>query len=314
MASDEQHERLSEAIPDVQYEDVPYGDEEELIRVVQTSLKNPLEININLPKELLQAIDLSQESFSFDLDLLNQNTIEKHSSQDVRMYSDKTRNELFNTLDKAILDEQQNVYVFHQVELPAQEPGKAVSIKAEWLGIKDSLLSIKVSAEKSLPAGYYWVRLTAYYKTDSSKTLTGWNNLLDHSWIMPSDGTGFSLTPLSEDVLEGSWDYTGSQSRLTGFMTTDFRYLKLGNINESVKVLKIEKEKESLQDRTHAWGVVGSNSGGTSFPANIPPVFSVFQLNRLCNILRDSIFIRNNEIDMNYKLFDIEFIIHVPLH
>jgi len=199
--------------------------------------------------------------------------------------------------DQAYIDQDNRIYKYHLTD------GAGLKLSATQPVIVDGKLSLTLSTDEVPAPGYYWITLQMRSKALAELDNQSWNTI--DTWMQyDSEAAGFDPAngPVVLDASAYSWDFTPSNYELNSYASTDSRMESLSNV-----LAEADQKRNYLH---HAWGSAFTPSSNV-FPADIPPVFRLFQFNRIATGIRDGLLDRSGSID-SAPFLTRHFIICVP--
>ena len=203
--------------------------------------------------------------------------------------------------DQAYIDDEGRIYKYHLTD------GSSLKLNVTSPAVVDGQLQVVISTDEVPAPGYYWVTLEMRSKTLAELDNANWNAI--QFWMLPDTAaTGFDTAdgPAVLASRRHSWDFTPDSRILNSYSDQDGRLTD----NDNAIAFADGEHKGRLH---HAWGARGSEAAtaSTTFPANIPPVFRAFQLNRIAQSIRSGLLDRSGEMN-SAPFLTRHFIICVP--
>lgn len=280
--------------------------QEELVPIVETSLSDPLTVALNMNMSEAETSSVAEgqyeskvtvvsamETSSFTLDELD--GMSRTGELDLSKESDIMQ-------DQAYIGANDRVYKFHPVDLDEN----SLNLQVSSLVIENGELKVTVATKEVPKPGYYWVTLEMSSQALADLDNASWNPI--ENWMKAETTITFdaSTEPSVLSDFGHSWEYTPNNYELKSAVDIDKQLKPDGS---SYTIIR-QCESRSSRGIHHAWGAQ-NNSDTDLFPANILPVFRVFQLNRVASYIREGLLDRSGEIDST-PFLTRHFIICVP--
>lgn len=208
--------------------------------------------------------------------------------------------------DQAYVDQGNRIYKYHVTN------GASLQLEATTPAVIDSELQLTLSSTEVPLPGYYWITLEMRSEALAELDNASWNSI--EPW-MQSD-----TEALSFDISQGpavlsdfgsSWDYSPNSYDLNSYIDIDARLTS--NDKKQLSIAPADGTRAKMIH--HAWGASNENvtdsNPNDAFPADVPPVFRLFQFNRIASSIRNGLLDRSGEID-SAPFLTRHFIVCVP--
>lgn len=273
---------------------------EEAVPVVTTNLLSPLVISLDLALSEEDAHSVTEDQYDSVITIRSALETQSFTLEEIDALSRTGELDLSKTSailgDQAYIGADDRIYKYHLTD------GSGLMLSASQPVIEGGRLSLTLSTDEVPAPGYYWITLEMRSKALAELDNRNWNAM--GVWMQAdtkADGFDPATGPAVLDPENYSWEFTPETYDLNNYKTTDSKLTATSNI--FVKASK----SDYLH---HAWGASGTPRSSI-FPADIPPVFRLFQLNRIASSIRDGLLDRTGSIDSSAFLTR-HFIICVP--
>jgi len=280
----------------VNQEDVP---------VITTALNEPITIAVDLGLTEGDSFAVGEGQYDSEVTVVSALETQSFTLEEIDSLSRSGGLDLSETSDilqdQAYIDENGRIYKYHRTD------GSSLLLDVTTPAVVDGELQVVISTNEAPAPGYYWVTLDMRSKTLAELDNANWNTI--QPWMaLDADANGFEASdgPAVLADYRYSWDYTPNSSELNNYEDIDRR---LGAADSSANAIA-DADGNSSKHLHHAWGS-GSSATSGAFPANIPPVFRAFQLNRIASSIRDGLLDRSGAMD-SASFLTRHFIICVP--
>lgn len=273
---------------------------QEVVPVVTTNLLSPLVLSLDLALSEEDAQSVTEDQYDSVITIRSALETQSFTLEEIDALSRTGELDLSRTSailgDQAYIGADDRIYKYHLTD------GAGLLLNASQPVIEGGLLHLTLSTEEVPTPGYYWITLEMRSKALAELDNRNWNAM--GTWMQAdakADGFDPANGPAVLDPENYSWEFTPETYDLNNYKTTDAKLTSSDNI--FVKASK----SDYLH---HAWGASGTPRSSI-FPADIPPVFRLFQLNRIASSIRDGLLDRTGSIDSSAFLTR-HFIICVP--